>query len=474
MLKRWATTPSRTSPRPRHPDLHPIDVNKLAQELKLKEEAVRLGAAGIPAADAKVLSGPEAGVVQRVETYRQGYLDWAVARMNTLSSDISKLTVTAEVNRALQADKEFERKAGTLLSENEAELRPLAESAKNAQRELLMFRRKHRIERDARWPEGGTKVLLYAGVLVMVLIEGAANASMFAHGLASGWLGGMTYAGILAAINVGVAFMLGKHVVRYAVHKSGMLKLVGILAAVAALVFIVALGFAIGHFRESLMAEAQEPATAALAAFKAGPWNLHDGMSWPLAFVTWLFGVLALCDGLVVDDPYPGYGKLSRHVNQVVGDYEDEIQKLREDLEALKDEQLSLLEGVASSAQATRAQYESRIEEKKSAQFRLETALQDAANSMEALLRSFRTENEVHRNGLARPGYFDEHPPLRQLPLPDFSTETDRKALVEQTTLVGKLVDDIQGIRARIQEAFNQRYDLLKPLSTQYSSMEAK
>lgn len=46
-FKSWATKPKRSNPVPRHPDLHPIDIRKISDELRLRQEAARLGAGGI-------------------------------------------------------------------------------------------------------------------------------------------------------------------------------------------------------------------------------------------------------------------------------------------------------------------------------------------------------------------------------------------------------------------------------------------
>lgn len=473
-LRQWATASNRATPSPRHPDLHPINVAKLQDELRLKEEAKRLGAGGIPAADAKALTGPEAAIVQRVETFRQGYFDWAVARLNLLSTDLGKLDITANVNRALHSDKEFEREATTMLSERDTELRALADSARKARAELDTFKAKHDLQhREARYPEGMTSFMLYALVGVLVVIEGALNANFFAHGLDSGWLGGLGYAVSLALLNVVIAFSLGKYVVRFMFHRHPALKLSGLLGLASAVGLILCIGLGIAHFRDALQAEVVDPARTAIETFKANPLGLRDMMSWVLLFVSAFFGAVALADGLFIDDPYPGYGKVSRRTQMVTDDYDTELEELREELEDLKQKSLTLLDDAVKAAQSTVAVYESRIDEKDAAALRLATALQNADNSMAALLSTFRSENELHRNGLARPRYFDEQPPLRQLPFPDFSTQADRAALTEHGTLVGRLVADVQTIRARIQESFNHQYDLLKPLGTQYRSSEA-
>lgn len=59
------------------PDLCPLDVNKIANDLGFLAEAKRLGEAGIPSLRDTVNTGPEARAVQHIEKARQGYVDWA-------------------------------------------------------------------------------------------------------------------------------------------------------------------------------------------------------------------------------------------------------------------------------------------------------------------------------------------------------------------------------------------------------------
>lgn len=472
-LKSWATSSKQSVPAPRHPDLHRINVIKLSEEPKLKEQARRLGAGGIPASDAQSLSGPEAAVVQKVETYRQGYFDWAVARLKLLSLDLGKLRVTSDVNRALNADQEFRRLAETTLSERDGDLRTLANSAHNAQAELATFRAAHRLDREARWPNRTKLFMMFSAVAVVMALEGVLNAGFFSHGLDSGLIGGFLIAMGSAAVNVLVAFLMGMLLIRYVHHRIPGIKLMGIIATLVALAIIVTVGFGIAHFRDALTSEAAEPAKTAYEALSSGALP-RDIISWGLFALSCVFGLIALFDGYATDDPYPGYGRVSRRTQEVVEDYDAELDHLRAELEELKQEELDRLDKALKDAQATIAVYESRIEEKDAASLRLQTALQDADNSMTALLSEFRSENELHRDGLARPRYFDKKPTLRELPFPDFSTAADREALSAHKSLVEQLLNEVQNIRARIQEAFNHQYDLLKPLGTHYRAPVAR
>jgi hypothetical protein len=467
-LWNWLTTSNRVKQGKGDPDLNPIDVKKLREELKLIEQARRLGEAGLPASDAKVPSGPEAAAIQKVEKARQDYVDWAVLRLNVLSHDFGKRSVTQAANRAMQAASEFERKASALLTEQDSVLSSLADRARKSALELEDFKKKHRLLRDARPSTGAGAYLRYGLLVALIVVEGILNATFFAQGLTTGLIGGFVQAGVLAALNVLLAFFLGKLAVRQINHLHLGRKLVGIFGLAFSIAAMVGMGLLIAHYRDSLTAEAALPAAAALKSLLASPLDLADIFSWALWAISVGFAVGALLDGLWSDDPYPGYGSLWTHTQLAIEEYEEELDATRNQLEELKNKELELLDKAVQTSQASVAVSESLIEDKKRAALRLATAVRDADNSLEALLREFRTENELHRKGVPRPLYFDSSPDLRPLQLPDFSTAADEADVAEQQRMVLRLLAEVEDIRARIQAAFNQQFDRLKPLDTHF------
>jgi hypothetical protein len=464
----WLRTSTRSAPKKGHPDLYPIDVAKLTKELRLAEEGERLGKAGLPPADAKTLSGPEAAIVQRVEKARQDYVDWAVRRLTVLSQDLGKRNVTQAVNRARQADKEFERKASGALSELEGLLRTLGDTAKRLKGELETFRTTHDIAREPNFPSSSGVYFRYAILLLLILIEGTINAGFFAYGLSTGLIGGFATAGVLAAFNVIVAFAFGKFFVCYWYHTRIGQKVMGLIGFFAAVAVMTGVGLGIAHYRDSLTAEAADAAKTALQTLRASPFELRDAFSWALFGISIAFGLAALFDGLYSDDPYPGYGAIARRAQQAIDDHEDELATMRATLEELKNDELKVLDRTLQESQAAVAVFQSLIEDKKAAGSRLSTALRDADNSLAALLSRFRTENELHRGDVPRPKHFDSKPQLLALQLPDFDTTADEAALKQQSELVESLLAEAQQVRARIQESFNQQFDRLKPLDSHF------
>lgn len=469
----WLTSSGGRTPRKSHPDLYPIDIERIAKDLCLDEEAKLLGMAGLPAPEAAVISGPEAAVVQRVEKARQDYMDWGALRLNVLNTDLRRRDITKDVNRARQADQEFERKASALLAEQEAIVRGLGEVARKRKEELEAFRVKHHLMREAHFPTGTRSYFLYSLLLALVALEGILNAKFFAQGLDSGLLGGFLEAGIMATINVFIAFMIGKFAIPYANHHHNFLKALGFLAVMIATLIMGGIGLGISHYRDSLTSEITNPAEAALTSFLAHPLHLKDFFSWALFAISFIFGLASLFEGLYSDDRYPGYGSISRRTQTAIDDHEFELNNVRATLEELKDEELESLDATLKHVQTNIAILEEMIQNKHMAGSRLAMALLDSDNSLDALLKRFRSKNELHRNGVKRPAYFDTLPDLRPIQPPNFDTASDDATLQAQKNMASTLLTEEQGIRARIQAAFIQQFDHLKPLDYHFPSEDA-
>jgi hypothetical protein len=466
-FRQWLTSSPADSYKKGHPDLNPIDVPQLVAELGLLAEARRLGEKNIPATDETSLTGPEAQALQRVEKCRQDYVDWAKTRLAVINTDLQRQEIAGRINQARQADREFERRAAALLSEQEAILRSFGQASASRKQELEDFKSEHGLKRDARYPTHAWAVVGYALLPLMTVFEGAVNAQFFATGVTGGLIEGFGLAFMLAGVNVLIAYLLGRFFVRFVHHRRLALKLCGVGALALSVIAMAAIGLGIAHYRDALNAENAEAARAALEAYKAHPLDLKDVFSWVLFGVTVMFGGGALYDGLKADDSYPGYGRLARAARDAEENYESELDHLRTKVNELKDEELELLEETVRHASASITRFSELIQSKSAAHSRLMTALRDADNSLEAVLKQFRTENQLHRTA-PRPRYFSESPQLRYLELPDFDTANDERALQEQKDLVAILEREVQDIRGRIQAAFNSQFDRLKPLNSNF------
>jgi hypothetical protein len=179
-----------------------------------------------------------------------------------------------------------------------------------------------------------------------------------------------------------------------------------------------------------------------------------------------LFALFAFFDGLSSDDRYPGYGAVARRARQAREEYLDEINAMRKELEALKDEELTELDGDVQKVHALVAEYTTLLREKRWVRTKMDAALMDAENCTETLLKIFRDRNQMHRSDGVRPQYFDRRVQLQPLVLPDFGADDDRTRIGEQERLVERLSAAVEAARANIQTAFTAQTDKLKPVES--------
>lgn len=451
-----------------------FDEDAIAEELQLLLEARRLGEAGQPAPNATLPPGIEARVVHRIDKARLSHIEWAARRLVVLNADLARLDVTALVGGALQADKEFARKADTSLNERRNLLAALGEKAHRARESLEKFRQGNGLTRNPHYPEGVGQLVRVGFLLVFIAVEAVLNSTLFATGTDNGLIGGFLYAATLAFVNVFVACLFGMYVVREVFHRRIVRKIGGYLGLALALSTMVGISLGIAHFRDALVADVEAPSKAALVVLRQSPLALADMSSWLLFSVSLLFAGLALADGLSLDDLYPGYGRHAREDADAEDAYQKEIQGLRADLDELKEEFLKRLDEDTKSAQASVARQEGLLEQKEKTLSRLDAAMFNARSCMEALITRFRDENEMHRKGLPVPASFSVMPTLKELVLPDFKIEVGRGALAAQQDCLRELVAGLQPVKAVIQAGFTEKFDALLSLEEQFTPTDVR
>jgi hypothetical protein len=85
-----------------------------------------------------------------------------------------------------------------------------------------------------------------------------------------------------------------------------------------------------------------------------------------------------------------------------------------------------------------------------------------------AVVQIFRAENSLARRPGEDPKYFTKSPELKKIEIPSFDTSQSVTLRDELSKKVTQLVDQAQNIVQRIEKAFNQDYNTLKPLAEQF------
>jgi hypothetical protein len=376
--------------------LRPIDTAAIAREFKLEQVAAERGKSEIPPSNTSAADAVEQQVIQKIEgewawqgselvnnlrAYAQRLIGYSVA------SEFTRLEVQAR--DTLTQLREVDHRA-------EAELGHLREHYIASRDELERFKEKHRLERAAR--ANPRRWTTFGFLFVLIALEAMANGLFFAKGSEFGIVGGVWTAVVISFINVGFCFVLGLWPIRWINHRLLTVKFIAFTLTLVGLAGIVILhGFA-AHYRDAMAAVGEDRAlSAAVASLLAMPWKLADLNSYYLFAMGALFSLMSVYKGATFDDPYPGYGPMTRRYDFARQSYSDRHFEVFEQLGTIKDETVRMLdEGIQQiplypqQAANIRAQRAAMVQS-----FRgYETAVETAANQ---LLSKYRDANRRNR-----------------------------------------------------------------------------
>jgi hypothetical protein len=386
--------------------LRPIDTAGIARELNLEALAAERGKSDIPPPAATGLDAIEQQFIQRIEsewTWQGGEL---VNNLRAYTQRLIGYSVDSEFSRLEIQAKDTLAQLREADHRAEAELGPLREDYIAARNELSDFKTRYRLTRAAR--VHARRWTAFGFLFILVALESVANGIFFAKGNEFGFAGGVATAVVISFINVAFCFVLGLWPVRAINHRSLAVKALGLVTTAVGIVAVFALhGFA-AHYRDATASVGEERALAtALATLKTAPFQLADIYSYYLFAMGLIFTLLSVHKGATFDDPYPGYGAMSRRHADIRQEYSDQHADLFDNLAHIKDETVKVLDnGIVQlplypqQAAQIRAQRAALVQT-----FRgYEAAVETAANQ---LLAGYRDTNRKWRTTPV-PRYFDQ------------------------------------------------------------------
>jgi hypothetical protein len=386
--------------------LRPIDTDEIARRLNIEAEAAARGAREQPSSDFQSLDAVEQKIIQTVESEWTYHGSDLINNLRAYSSRLIAVSVQTELVRLDLLAQNTLAKLREAHHRAEAELGPLREMYISYRDELADFRLKNKL---ARAPRNPAKRWTTFGLLIFLIgIEAGLNGFFFAKGSDFGLLGGVGTAIGISFVNVLFAFAIGLFPIRWLNHRNFVVKLLGAVVVLMGIAAIVALhGFA-AHYRDATATVGEDSAfETALRTLKLSPFVLADLNSFYLFGMGLLWAFFAIWKGATFDDPYPRYGAHYRRAAAAREAYSDEHAYLFEDLEKIKEDTVAQLEDGISKiprfpqeASLIRAQRDAHLQEFRSYESAVETAINQ-------LLALYRDANRSQRKLSPAPKHFD-------------------------------------------------------------------
>lgn len=400
--KRWVRGPDVPQPVPGL--MVPIDVEHLADEMRLVARGQENGAQGLPSSWSAMLDGVEEEAVGRMAA------EWTLQREHLITMLRAYRDRLAELNAAAELAQLRLAAAGALTKfrqrkqEARGELAQLRRAYVEARDELSAFRGKHGLSRPARNPSQRWTTI---GLLfVVIAVESVVNGFFFAKGSERGLVGGAGTAMGISIVNVLACFFLGLFPARFINWRGWFVRGLSAVVTAAGLGAVLFVHLFAGHLRDATAATSELQAyDIAVAKMMSEPWRLADISSWYLFALGTLFGLISFWKGYHHDDPYPYYGDVYRRERAATNRYNDEHHAFFEELEDIRDDTIKRFEDGISNipeyvakGHQVRAARSALLE-----QFRgYELLVVQAANR---LLTIYRDANRRRRQTPA-PGYF--------------------------------------------------------------------
>lgn len=328
--------------------MDPIDVDHLANELRLIARGKENGSQEQPATTSSSLDAVEQEIIGRIVaewtlqrehliTMLKAYRD-RLAELNA-ASEIAQLRVTASV--AITKFKQHKQEA-------RGDLARLRNAYVGARDELRDFRIKHTRVHPARNPSGRWTTI---GLLVvMIALESIMNGLFFAKGSERGLIGGVGTAFGISLVNVLFCFFLGLVPARFINWRGWIVRILAWLVTAGGLTALLFIHLFAGHLRDATAATSEARAYGvAIGKILTQPWQLADISSWYLFALGTLFGLISFWKGYRHDDPYPYYGDISRREQIAAEQYNEEHRDFFSELEDVRDETIKRFEdGIAN------------------------------------------------------------------------------------------------------------------------------
>ena len=324
----------------------PIDFDVAKRNLNLTEYAIENGKKHIPL----VKTSTKDATATNIDRYINDLVYLAKGKL------INRLEAIDDLNRIQLSSRQY---INEIFEKARAEIRATARERYNAlftakrkwvlgESEFKAFRDEHYRKGPARYPADKTKNFGY--IFLITIFEILMNAYALGAAHPSGSIGVILEIFMFGIVNVGVAFFLGCYVWRYFYHISTVKKTVATVLVVPMVSFIVFLNFFLAHYRDAisklahnelgslqLLVEMQRLGGQAIKTLLQNPFLMEDFKSYLLLFVGLLASTLAAMKSFELDDPYPGYGKLSREQDELATNFNDEQTFALRDINELVD-----------------------------------------------------------------------------------------------------------------------------------------
>ena len=318
---------------------------------------------------------------------------------------------------------------------------PLRRRIKDTERDRDAFKTAHRLQRSANISSPAKQSIKIGLLLVIAVFEVAVNGAFLAKGNEQGLVGGAVQAVSFALLNVLASFMIGLSAIRLVNHRSLALKMLGLLGVFGYLAFAVSLNLSLAHYREVSGVLSVESGIEVINRLRSFPFALTDITSWIFFGVGLTFSLIAMADGVLFRDPYPGFEAMEKACLAAHQAYTEQVDDLIEDLRGIRDDAREGMREVERDLTLKLGEFDSILQ----GRLRLNGDFVDFQAQLErtaqALLSIYRVANSRARSTPA-PAHFSRPYQLDKISIAEHTGEIGRNELLASIETSQRLLEN--------------------------------
>ncbi|MDL3986886.1 hypothetical protein [Shewanella xiamenensis] len=432
---------------------------ELAVALDIENIAKRMARQDLPPTDAQSIDAQELQFKQEMEKRAiqakariqqdAHFKEMEIANLS-LERDLADLTALPET---------FSNTINREYQETESDLKELKAQYMVALDDLQAFKRQNGLRREADYPLSKTKAV--GLLLLMLIIETILNANFFAQGSDLGFLGGAFQALVISVLNVSIGFMVGSFVLRWKNHISVPRRLLGLIGSIVFGTLALIGNLFVGHYRDAMSIDPDNGARVAVKQFLEGPFALQDFNSWVLVALGLIVFFIALYKGYTWDDVYPGFGQISRRVQNAKDELFATKIELTESIQDIYEAHVEDSEKYYKKMQKDKQQLEILFSSMKNDFVLYRNYLSNLKNAYQYLITLYRQTNKKERKS-APPIYFSENIIILLDELTKVQEPTDRRQQFDD--YLTKAATDFPEIKNRLLKAQAEKIQLINEI----------
>ena len=288
-------------------------------------------------------------------------------------------------------------------------------------------------------------------------LEVVLNATLLQEVSVSGLAGSITQMLLITAVNVLVgtfALGLGALRLRNSVYLST--KVLGYLTTLLLIVMIGAFNMLVGHFRDSMLEKGRTVSENVYALlvddtwfrFLSDPFGYDAFQSTLLVIVGLIFFFITGWKGYSLDDPYPGYSRKYKAVNNAKLHYGNQISSAQDAIEKNCDQSISFLDDILFQAETMKGEHRASSEAVRNIVEAFPERIHQYQNDCDTIIAAYREANLSARNEPA-PRFFQTFPEVTLTELREFELLPE-SSLDELIGEIKEAKEKLQGLHSKI------------------------